>query len=145
MSFEPVVVETRCDASPEKVWDALTNPHQVPQWFFNIQNFKAEVGRAFRFYESSQKQFLHVIEVTDVDPLKMLQYSWSQPDYAQGKSQVTWELIPEGEKTTVRLTHSNLEVFKDAGDMFAPENFREGWTNILNGGLKSFVENSEPA
>jgi hypothetical protein len=56
-----------------------------------------------------------------------------------GESHVTWELIPEGGKTKVKLTHAGLDTFPKHPD-FARENFVKGWTHIVGTSLKGFVE-----
>jgi hypothetical protein len=48
-------------------------------------------------------------------------------------------LIPEGDKTRIKVTHEGLETFPPSPD-FAKENFREGWNAIIATNLKKFVE-----
>jgi len=44
MDKKIVVVERTYNAPIEKVWEATTNKDQMRQWYFEVSDFKAEVG-----------------------------------------------------------------------------------------------------
>src|SRR5690606_28086515 len=46
---KPVVVEKTYDAPVRRVWEALTNKEQMKQWYFDVDDFRAEEGFSFRF------------------------------------------------------------------------------------------------
>lgn len=138
---EPFVIERIFNAPIEKVWNAITDKNEMKQWYFDLKEFKAEVGFEFRFYAGDdKKQWLHICEITEVFPGKKLSYSWRYDGYA-GISYVTFELFEEGEKTRLKLTHSGLESFPIDEPGLKKQNFVEGWTQIIGKNLKSFVEN----
>ena len=140
MSDRPIVIERTYDASVETVWKALTDKDQIKQWSFDIKEFRPEVGFEFRFYGGTEeKQYLHLCKVLEVVKLKKLQYSWRYDGY-EGNSIVTFELVAEGKKTRVRLTHEGLESFPKSNPDLARKNFEEGWTSIIGSSLKEFVE-----
>lgn len=137
----PIVIERTYDAPAEKVWKALTEKEQMKSWYFDLKEFRAEVGFQFSFLAGDgKKEYLHLCEVKEMIPGKKLSYSWRYEGYS-GDSLVTFELFPEGEKTRLKLTHSGLETFQ--GDIY-PElhsrNFVQGWTDILGKMLKEFLE-----
>lgn len=136
---EPLIVERTLNAPASKIWSALTDINQMKQWYFQLPDFKAEVGFTFEFSGGDEtKTFLHRCVVTEVIPGKKLAHTWTYPDYP-GSSVVAWELFEQGDETLVRITHTGLETFPDTGD-FARANFNGGWNHILGISLKEFVE-----
>ncbi|MCF0055879.1 SRPBCC domain-containing protein [Dyadobacter sp. CY356] len=136
---EPFTIERTYEASSDNVWLAITDHEKLKQWYFEMEDFKPEVGFEFVFYGGSEgKSFKHICVVTEVVKDKILAYSWRYDGYA-GNSTVRIELFPEGDKTRVKLTHEGLETFPPVDD-FKKENFAMGWTEIIGKILKEFVE-----
>jgi len=141
MNNEPFVIERTYNAPVAKVWKAITDKNDMKQWYFDLAEFKPEVGFEFQFYgEDKGVKFLHLCTITEVVPMQKLSYSWTYREYA-GYSVVTFELFEEGNKTRVKLTHTGLETFPgDTNSSFARESFAKGWTQIIGTSLKEFVE-----
>lgn len=140
MKHEPLVIERTFNAPVERVWRAITDKDQMKQWYFDLADFKPEVGFEFRFEGNNEERcYLHLCRVTEVVPGRKLTYSWRYDGY-EGNSFVTFELFPEGEKTRLRLTHEGLETFPVDNPDFAKKNFVQGWTEIVGTLLKNFVE-----
>jgi uncharacterized protein YndB with AHSA1/START domain len=140
MKSEPFVIERTYDAPVEKVWEAITNKDQMKQWYFDVPQFKAEVGAEFQFTGGTEEQqFLHLCKVTEVEKGRKLTYSWRYDGY-EGNSFVTFELFPEDNKTRLKLTHAGLETFPADNTAFAKENFAMGWTELIGTSLKEFLE-----
>jgi len=142
MNNNPVIIEKLINAPVKKVWQAITDKDQMKQWYFDLSDFKPEVGFEFRFPGQGHKgeQYIHVCKITEVVPLKKLQYSWRYLD-REGYSLVTFELFDEAGKTRVKLTHTGLETFpKDNAD-FARDSFNAGWTELITVLLPKFAEN----
>jgi uncharacterized protein YndB with AHSA1/START domain len=123
------------------VWRALTQKELMKQWYFDLPEFKAEVGFTFEFMggEEGGKQYLHHCEITEVIPENKLTHTWSYVGYV-GISYLTFELFAKGEKTKLVLTHSGIETFPAAVPDFAFHNFEAGWNFIINNALNSFLE-----
>lgn len=140
MSNEPFVIERTFNAPAATLWKAITDKHEMKQWYFDLAEFKAEVGFEFQFSggPSPERQYLHLCKVTEVVAGKKLAYSWRYDGYA-GNSLVTFELFAEGNGTRIRLSHAGLETFPQEPD-FAENNFVEGWTDIIGRSLKEYVE-----
>jgi uncharacterized protein YndB with AHSA1/START domain len=139
MSTQPFVIERVYAAPVQKVWEAITVNEKMKQWYFDLADFKPEVGFEFEFTGGDEKQqFLHLCRVTKVIDGKLIAYTWRYDGY-EGESEVTWELFPEGEGTRLKLTHSGLETFPKL-DSFKKENFAMGWTHITGISLKEFLE-----
>jgi uncharacterized protein YndB with AHSA1/START domain len=140
MQNEPFVIERTFDAPVQKVWEAITNKEQMKQWYFDLAEFKPEVGFEFRFEAGDEnKKFLHICRITEVIPGKVLTHSWKY-DGQNAETFVTWELFDEGDKTRLKLTHEGLERIAEYGPAFAKENFAAGWTDIVGRSLKEFLE-----
>ncbi len=141
MSKQPIVIERTYNATAKTVWKALTDKDQMKQWYFALDEFKAEPGFEFRFKGGPEDgtQYVHICAVTEVTPAKKLTYSWRYDGYP-GMSHVSFELFAVGEQTRLTLTHSGLETFPETNKDFAKENFEAGWNQILNESLKQFLE-----
>lgn len=139
MQHEPLVFERSYHAPVSKVWQAITSKKQMKDWYFDLSDFKSEVGFDFTFNgENEGRVFVHVCKVIEVDPEQKLTYSWAYKGL-QGTSYLTFELAAEGEGTRLKLTHEGLESFPDDND-FKRQNFIDGWTHILGTSLKDFLE-----
>lgn len=140
MKNEPFVIERTLNAPAEKVWKAITDKDQMKQWYFDLSEFKPEVGFEFTFNGGSEdKVYVHLCKVTKVEPGKTLQYSWRYDGYP-GNSFVTFELTPEGTMTKLKLTHEGLETFPTDNKDFARSSFEGGWTHIIGKSIVEFVE-----
>lgn len=140
MKQTPFVIEQTYNAPVEKVWKAITDVNQMRQWYFDLKDFKPEVGFEFQFEGGKDNDvYVHLCKVTEVETGKKLTHSWRYEGY-EGNSFVTWELFPEGDKTRVKLTHSGLETFPQHDPNFKRESFAGGWTHITGISLKNFVE-----
>lgn len=140
MAFEPFVLEKVLNAPPAKVWKALTEPDQMRKWYFDIADFKAETGFEFEFTaENAGIVYRHLCKVNTVELNRKLSYSWRYPDYP-GDSEVTFELLPEGDKTRLRLTHQGLHTFPQDHPDFRPESFSAGWNYIIGESLFGYLD-----
>lgn len=139
MAYKPIIVEHTYNAPVSKVWKAITDKTKMKQWYFDLAEFKPEVGFKFEFMGgTAENQFLHLCEITEVVPEKKLTYSWRYDGY-EGNSFVTFELFGKENNTRLKLTHRGLKTFPDKPD-FARTNFEKGWDFILNTSLKVYLE-----
>jgi len=142
MKQEPFVIERTFNAPIETVWKAITDKNQMKQWYFDLAEFKPEVGFEFQFKGGKDDRiYLHLCKITEVIPGKKLTHSWRYQGY-EGISYVSFELFAEGNRTRLRLTHEGLESFPLSNPDFAKENFAQGWTYIIGTSLKEYVEKS---
>lgn len=137
----PITVQYKINAPAEKIWKALTDKNEMKSWYFDIQDFVLEIGKEFNFYEpGGENKYHHQGEILEIIPNQKLKHTWSYPDFSALKTIVTWDLLPEDEQTLVKLTHEEIENFKDLGDGFSRENFTEGWKTIVGQSLKEYAE-----
>ena len=139
---EAIIVERIFDVPVGRVWTALTDVNEMRQWYFDLKEFKPEVGFEFEFIvEHEGNNYHHLCKVTEVIPQKKIAYTWRYKG-EPGDSLVTFELFPEGDKTRLKLTHTGIETFPKT-PAYARKNFETGWTAIIGSELKQFVEMSK--
>ena len=135
---EAIIIERTFNAPLARVWKALTDVEEMRRWYFDLEEFKPEVGFEFEFiFEHEGMKYHHLCKITEVIPQKKLAYTWRYKGH-EGDSLVTFELFAEGEKTRLKLTHEGLETFPKL-PAFARENFKQGWTSIASE-LQQFLE-----
>jgi uncharacterized protein YndB with AHSA1/START domain len=141
MEAKTFYIERVFDAPRTHVWQALTDKEWMKQWYFDLAEFKPEVGFVFEFTggEEGGLQFLHRCEITEVIPFLKLTHTWSYVGY-EGTSYLTFELSDDGDGTKLALTHAGIETFSPI-PAFAFHNFETGWNFIINTSLKTFIQN----
>ena len=136
----PLIKEFNYNAPVEKVWRALTDKDELKKWYFpQLQKFEPVVGFKFQFDDDSaeyQKQWI----VTKFEAGKILAHSWAYKGFL-GKSEVTFELFPEQNKTKLKVTQTGLDSFP-SHPHFSRQRFELGWENLLGKNLKALLEKS---
>jgi uncharacterized protein YndB with AHSA1/START domain len=141
MTTEAIVIERTFNAPLARVWKALTDVDQMRVWYFDLKEFKPEVGFEFEFVvEHEGSTYHHLCKVTEVVPEKKIAYTWRYKG-EPGDSLVTFELSPDGAETRLTLTHSGIETFPKT-PAYARKNFEAGWTEIVGSELRRFVEDA---
>lgn len=140
MNRDYLVLERLLPASIERVWKSISEPEELKYWFFNLEEFRPEVGFRFSFTagHKEETQYLHICEVIEVIPLKKLSYSWRYEGY-HGRSVVTIELQEQNEKTLLRLTHTGISSFPKDNPNFLLRNFEEGWSQLIDQSLNKYL------
>jgi uncharacterized protein YndB with AHSA1/START domain len=141
MDNKPIEIERIFDAPIAKVWSAITDKDEMKNWYFDLPNFKPEVGCKFQFTGGQEDgiQYLHLCEVTEAIPLQRLTHSWRYDGYA-GNSFVTFDLNDENGKTRLNFSHPGIETFPKDNPDLAKANFVAGWDHIINISLKNYLE-----
>ncbi len=139
-----LVIEKTFNCPVERVWQALTDKEQMKEWYFDIEDFKPELGFEFQFVGGREGVlYLHLCKITELIPFKKISYSWSYMGF-KGNSRVSFELFPENGGTRLRLTHEGLDTLP----MFDP-NFLNGyyvpdWEGIIGNSLAAFLGSRSP-
>ena len=137
---KPVVRLTRrLDASPERVFDAWTDPEQVRQWLvpgtmvMAAIEVELKVGGRFHFTMEGEDKHEHLCVYREIERPRRLVFTWSSSATDGKDTLVTVEIEAAGEGSELTLTH---EGFADDA-MAALHN--GGWTACLEK-LGPFVE-----
>lgn len=110
-ALDTVVVECELDASPDRVWRALTVPEIVAEWLFPT-TISPVVGEHFTFDAPPGDGGPIHCEVVEAEPGRRLSYTWCHPGgggAAPLDSRVSFEISEvEGGRTQLRIVHSGL-------------------------------------
>jgi uncharacterized protein YndB with AHSA1/START domain len=121
-----LVREILIDASPETIFELLTVPEKHVLWDGTEADLDARPGGVYRVLVAGKHQAAgEFVEVVPNDRV-VVTFGWDQPDHPipPGSTRVVYELVPDGNKTLVRLTHSGLP--DDA-----VSDHTEGWDHYL--------------
>lgn len=140
----PIVVEQTFNTKVNKVWDAITKPDEMRQWFFNnIPSFEPKVGFKTEFIvQSESRSFEHLWKLIEVIPNRKIKYNWCYKNI-KGEGFVTFELFTINEQTLLRLTNEGLESFPQDIPEFSRESCEAGWKYFIQQNLKSYLDRSK--
>lgn len=146
-------------APPARVFQALTDPSQMPRWWgqegmYRITEWKADLRPGGSWSSTGQSadgtSFRIDGEYIEVDPPRLLSHTWKASWNNNLRTVVRWELEPSeihglhpggprkaGTGTLVRLRHEGF-----AGSLPQASEHSEGWKRVL-GWLTNYVEKGE--
>ncbi|MGE0001667.1 MAG: ArsR/SmtB family transcription factor, partial [Fimbriimonadaceae bacterium] len=132
------IIETYIKATPDRVWEALTNPDETEKYYFGTRvQTTLEPGSRFDYLLPDGSIMLEGV-VESCEPCTRLVTTfapkWDEDAVSAGTSRVTFELEETSGITRLRLTHEGLP----AGHPIVEGTFT-GWSRIF-AGLKSLVE-----
>lgn len=143
---DDIQVEIHISAPAERVFQALTDPRQLLQWWgqkgiYHPTDWKADlrVGGQWRcegMSEIGKGPYYVSGKYLDLDPPRLLVYTWVGSWSGPLERIVRWELQPQAEGTLVRLRHSGFAGAPEARDHY------QGWLRVT-AWMKAFVEKGE--
>lgn len=127
-------------APASKVWEALTTPRLIKQYFFGteaISDWKEGSPLIFRG-EWEGKSYEDKGTILKVEPNRLFRYKyWSSMSGIEDKPEnyvnITYRLSEENNTTTLTVTQENIP------DEKMKEHAEQNWKKVLNG-LKKLVE-----
>lgn len=140
-SEEPIIVEATFSAPPERVWQAISDPEEMRQWYFSqIEDFQPELGFETKFTVALEaRSFEHRWKIVEVEEGRRIAYSWSYTEYP-GNSRVSMQISPADGGTHLRLEDIVTEDFPDDIPEFERESGVEGWNYLIKEALKAHLE-----
>jgi len=140
--MQDVVVKQNFEVSTEILWKAITEHHQMIQWFFeDIPKFEAHVGFKTQFLiENEGRKFTHLWEITEVMPNQKIVYNWKYDEY-EGEGLVFFELVENENGSSLILTNKWIGEFPQDIPEFSRESCLRGWEYFINGRLKEYLSN----
>src|SRR2546430_8258519 len=115
--------------SPERVWQALTDPDEQGRWHPSPAEIEAAAGGAVNYIPTEGAPAMPEGEVTEYEPPRALAHTW-------GEDLLRWELQPHEDGCLLILTHTFDDRFKAARDA-------AGWHVCLDA-LASALDGVEP-
>jgi len=122
-----LVREVVVDASPSTIFEFLTVPDKHVEWMGTAADLDPTPGGVYRVKvgdrHQSAGQFVEVVP----DRKVVFTFGWDEPDHPipAGSTEVEISLLPEGEKTRVRLVHRGLPAD-------AVTDHTKGWDHYLD-------------
>jgi uncharacterized protein YndB with AHSA1/START domain len=136
---DTAVFEIYIKATPERVWEAITDPAQRATYSFGVQvHSDWAPGSSYR---SGVPGVVDIAEGENlvVEPPHLLVQSftalWSDDVRAQGTTRVTWKIEQVGDSCRLTVVHDQLPATANA-ELYG------GWPMILSG-LKTLLETGE--
>jgi uncharacterized protein YndB with AHSA1/START domain/DNA-binding transcriptional ArsR family regulator len=130
MEKPKLVYVTFIASTPERIWDALTDPEETATWWAHRNVSGWSVGDRWEHQRLNDGGVDVGGTIIEIDPPRRLVHSWGDDPDAQ--SRVTFDIEPVNGAVKLTMTHENLDP-----DAFAQVN--EGWPVVLSS-LKSYVE-----
>ena len=133
-------VSVNIRATREEVWDALTKPEIIKQYFFGTNTQTDwKPGHAIKFTGEWQgKTYEDKGTVLDIEKYKLIKYSyWSSISGIEDKPEnyaiLTYEITGEDDDITVSVLQENIP------DEKMKAHSEENWNKVLQG-LKNLLE-----
>lgn len=114
MEFGSIEREIYVEASPEIVFDVVSSPDHVKQWWSDDASYEPEPGSAgeLAFGDPGAERNVCQLLVVDVEPPRRFSFRWTHPAGevpADGNSMlVTFELTPSGKGTVLKMTETGF-------------------------------------
>ncbi|MCW2633218.1 MAG: ArsR family transcriptional regulator [Pseudonocardia sp.] len=134
------VYVTYIEATPEKVWQALTDADLTAAYWGHRNVSDWQVGSTWEHQRTDGTGIADIVgTVVESQPPSRLVTTWSSPDNASAEdaSRVTFEIEPYGEIIRLTVTHEDLASDTDRRDVAL------GWPAVLSN-LKSLIETGSP-
>ena len=140
MEYGTIEREVRIDASPATVFEVITSPEHLKEWWPDeavIEPTPGAKGELVFGDRASGDAQIPQLTVVDAVPGRLFSFRWTHPegeDAREGNSLlVTFELTAKGDGTLLRMTESG---FREMGWEVAvlEEQYRdhgEGWDHFL--------------
>ncbi len=126
-------------ATPERIWEAITDPEQRAKYSFGVQTHSDWTPGSS--YRAGVPGVVDIAEGENlvVEPPRLLVQSfnalWSDDVRAQGTTRVTWEIEQVSDSCRLTVVHDQLPASANA-ELYG------GWPMILSG-LKTLLETGE--
>lgn len=142
---DQIANEIHIAAQPELVFRALTDPAQVVQWWgqkgvYRATEFVADlrVGGSWQIAGDGPDggRFTVKGEITEIDPPRVLAYTWIASWTGDAQTVVRWELSPTATGTRVAIRHSGLAARPELAESYS------GWPRML-AWIQAFLERGE--
>lgn len=130
---------TYIKSTPQKVWDAITNPEFTRQYWgehTNVSDWK--VGSPWQHVDTASGQIRVAGEVVECTPPSRLVFTWVSQADATDVSRVTFDIEETADMVCLTVRHDQLRSDTDMG-----KNISLGWPRVLSS-LKSFLETGAP-
>ncbi|WP_131742913.1 SRPBCC domain-containing protein [Actinomadura roseirufa] len=111
MEYGSIEREIQVDAPPEVVFEVVSSPEHIKEWWSDDADFEASPGGVGELVWGD-REHVFPMRVVSAEPPRLFSFRWVYPDGEFNESAasllVTFELIPSGAGTLVRLTETGF-------------------------------------
>ncbi len=134
MSAPKHVYEVYIAATPERVWQALTDSELTQQYYYgNTVESDWKPGSPMVYRNPDGTESIQC-EIVEADPPRKLVHTFFFPGTDESPSRCTWTIEPRGEASLLTLTHDEFD-----GETSTYKSVGHGWVPVLSG-LKTLLE-----
>lgn len=142
---DAIITEIEIAAPPERVFQALIDPREVLLWWgqpgmYRCTEFVSDPRPGGAWRSAGQGMdggtFNVFGEYLELDPPRLLVYTWVASWTGDAKTTVRWELGPIPNGTLLRIRHSGLAAHPGLAQSY------RGWPMIL-GWIRAYLEAGE--
>lgn len=134
-----VVRDIEIAASPETVWELLTDQNEATRWMGQAAKFDLRPGGLYRIEVIPDNTARG--EFVEIDAPRRLVYTWgwetgsSKDSVPAGSSMIEFELEPKGEGTLLHFRHTRLPSAESAGShTYGWDHYFERLVTVAAGG-----------
>lgn len=132
----PFIYVVYIRTTPERLWEALTNPEFTRQYWGGLSNVSDwKKGAKWQLVARDENDDVYVVgEVLESVPPKRLVLTWADPDDTADRSRVTFEIEPIEDMVRLNVLHGDFTAGSDMKGKISG-----GWPRVLSS-LKSYLE-----
>lgn len=135
MTIPDQVYKTTIDTTPEKLWEAITNPEFTRQYWFGNANVSSwEKGAEWQHIGLDSGIVHHLGKVEEIDPPRKLVLSWHNPGDPHDVSRATFAMAQVAQGVELVITHGDF-----IDDSAMAKRVSGGWPKVL-AGMTGFLE-----
>jgi uncharacterized protein YndB with AHSA1/START domain len=114
MEYGSIERELFIDAAPEVVFQVVSDPHHVKQWWPDDAEYDVVPGATGRitFGDCAHGGTAEQLTVVDVSPPRLFSFRWThpagEPAVEANSFLVTFDLTPKGDGTLLRMTETGF-------------------------------------
>lgn len=130
------VYVTYINATPERVWHALTDAEATAEYWGHSNVSDWQIGSSWEHRRTDGSGIADVVgTVLESEPPHRLVTAWADPEDRDGErtSRVTYDIVRHGEIVRLTVTHEDLADERDLRDVSG------GWPAVLSN-LKTYLE-----
>ncbi|HEY8598506.1 MAG TPA: SRPBCC family protein, partial [Thermomicrobiales bacterium] len=132
------VYEIYIRTTPERLWQAVTDPDMTQQYVFGSRIASDwQVGSSYTYTNEHGKAIEG--EILAIDPPRRLVQTWRAVFADIPTTTVTWLIEPLGDSCKLTIQHSGI----DPANTIASQGLASAWTQIASS-LKSLLETGQP-